>query len=240
MQWEWVVRTCTWDMRLTHTFDLLTPCCSTTTTVGAAKNETLVFVDFSAKDASKLKISVPIIKRRSWGFQNTPNLQILHDFKLSYGNLKEIKMSKNNFDWRFREGKSKHCFFGCSITWLKIIQTLKVGGCFEILGTSSWWWAQRFLKLMHLRLSNSRKTESAVLIGANCNAVVALRLAVVVMRAGLQYQNWIHIVHVIILAFIFNNHTLTNHTYWAFKIKDERFNDSLGIGAGARIRVANK
>ena len=34
-------------------------------TVGAVRNETLVFVNFSAKDASKLKISVPIIKRRS-------------------------------------------------------------------------------------------------------------------------------------------------------------------------------
>ena len=64
-QWEWVVRTCTWDMRLTHTFDLSTPCCSTTTTVGAAKNETLVFINFSAQDASILKISVAIIKRRS-------------------------------------------------------------------------------------------------------------------------------------------------------------------------------
>ena len=34
-------------------------------TVGAVRNETLVFFNFSAKDASKLKISVPIIKRRS-------------------------------------------------------------------------------------------------------------------------------------------------------------------------------
>ena len=49
-------------------------------TVGAAKNETLVFVNFSAQGASILKISVPIIKRRSWGFQNTPNLQNLDDF----------------------------------------------------------------------------------------------------------------------------------------------------------------
>ena len=98
------------------------------------RNETLVFVNFSAKDASKLKISVPIIKRRSWGFQNTPNLQILHDFKPSYGNLKEIKMSKNNFDWRFREGKSKPCFFGCAITRLKIMQTLQVGGVLESSG----------------------------------------------------------------------------------------------------------
>ena len=103
-------------------------------TVGAIRNETLVFVNFSAKDASKLKISVPIIKRRSWGFQNTPNLQILHDFKPSYGNLKEIKMSKNNFDWRFREGKSKHYFYGCAITWLKIMQILQDGGVLESSG----------------------------------------------------------------------------------------------------------
>ena len=34
-------------------------------TVGADKNGTLVFVNFSAQDASILKISVPIIKRRS-------------------------------------------------------------------------------------------------------------------------------------------------------------------------------
>ena len=43
-------------------------------TVGAVKNETLFFINFSAQDASILKISVAIIKRRSWGFQNTPNL----------------------------------------------------------------------------------------------------------------------------------------------------------------------
>ena len=34
-------------------------------TVGVIRNETLVFVNFSAQDASILKISVPIIKRRS-------------------------------------------------------------------------------------------------------------------------------------------------------------------------------
>ena len=34
-------------------------------TVGVNKNETLVFVIFSAQDASIFKISVPIIKRRS-------------------------------------------------------------------------------------------------------------------------------------------------------------------------------
>ena len=33
-------------------------------------------------------------------------------------------------------------------------------GCFGILKTSSWWWAQRFLKLMHPGLRNWRKRES--------------------------------------------------------------------------------
>ena len=60
-------------------------------TVGVIRNETLVFVNFSAQDASILKISVPIIKRRSWGFQNTPNLQNSDYFELSYGNLKKME-----------------------------------------------------------------------------------------------------------------------------------------------------
>ena len=34
-------------------------------TVGVIRNETLVFINFSAQDASILKISVPISKRRS-------------------------------------------------------------------------------------------------------------------------------------------------------------------------------
>ena len=67
-------------------------------TVGAAKNETLVFVNFSAQDASILKISVPIIKRRSWRFQNTPNLQSLDDFEPSYGTSKKAMLREN---WRF-------------------------------------------------------------------------------------------------------------------------------------------
>merc|ERR1712067_165172 len=60
-------------------------------TVGADKNETLVFVNFSAQDASILKISVPIIKRRSGGFQNTPNLQNSDYFEPSYRNLKKME-----------------------------------------------------------------------------------------------------------------------------------------------------
>ena len=46
-------------------------------TVGVIRNGTLVFVYFSAQDASILKISVPIIKRRSGGFQNTCKIRII-------------------------------------------------------------------------------------------------------------------------------------------------------------------
>ena len=58
-------------------------------TLGINRNCTLVFVNFSALDASILKISVAIFKRRSWGFQNTPNLQSLDDFEPSYGSSKK-------------------------------------------------------------------------------------------------------------------------------------------------------
>ena len=51
----------------------------------------LLFVNFSAEDESILKISLSIIKRRSWGFQNTPNLQNSDYFELSYGNLKKME-----------------------------------------------------------------------------------------------------------------------------------------------------
>ena len=58
-------------------------------TVGVIKNCTLVFVHFSAQGESILKISVPIIKRRSWGFQNTPNLLTLNWFKAKLQQFKE-------------------------------------------------------------------------------------------------------------------------------------------------------
>ena len=60
-------------------------------TVGVIRNETHVFVNFSAQDASILKCSVPIIK-------STPSLQNSVYFERSYGNLKKIKDCKNNFD----------------------------------------------------------------------------------------------------------------------------------------------
>ena len=66
-----------------------------TFTVGLIKNGTLVFVNFSVQDASILKISVAIIKRRSWGFQNTPNLQSLDDFEPSYGTSKKALIWDN-------------------------------------------------------------------------------------------------------------------------------------------------
>ena len=62
------------------------------------------------------------------------SIEIALSFLASYGNLKKIKVFQNNFDWRYREGKSKHCFFGSAITWLKIMQTLQVGGVLESSG----------------------------------------------------------------------------------------------------------
>ena len=41
--------------------------------------------------------------------------------------------------------------------------------CFGNLRTSSWWWAQRFSKLMHPGLRNLRKREGLKDYGANCN-----------------------------------------------------------------------
>ena len=38
---------------------------------------------------------MPIIKRRSWGFQNTPNLWSLDDFEPSYDNLKKEMFWEN-------------------------------------------------------------------------------------------------------------------------------------------------
>ena len=45
--------------------ECLITCIDLPNTVGVIKNETLVFVNFSAQDASILKIIVPFIKRRS-------------------------------------------------------------------------------------------------------------------------------------------------------------------------------
>ena len=119
-------------------------------TVGVIRICSLVFVNSSAQDASIFKISVAIFKRRSWGFQNTPNLWDLEHFKPSYGHLKKIEVSKNNFDWQF-----------CS-KYKQILNYLKTSlfsnchnlaqnhpnftswGCFGILRNSSWRWPQRF------------------------------------------------------------------------------------------------
>ena len=119
-------------------------------TVGVIRICSLVFVNSSAQDASIFKISVAIFKRRSWGFQNTPNLWDLEHFKPSYGHLKKIEVSKNNFDWQF-----------CS-KYKQILNYLKTSlfskchnlaqnhpnftswGCFGIVMSSSWWWPQRF------------------------------------------------------------------------------------------------
>ena len=53
-------------------------------------------------------------------------------FGPSYGNLKKIKVSQNNFDWRFR-WEVNLFFFWCAITCLKIMQTSEVGAVLKSL-----------------------------------------------------------------------------------------------------------
>ena len=60
-------------------------------------------MNYSALDASIGKISVPIIKRRSWGFQNTPNMWSLPEFKPSYRTSKKAMfwLSFSNLQSKF-------------------------------------------------------------------------------------------------------------------------------------------
>ena len=110
---------------------------------------------FSAISASILKISVPINKRRSWRFRNTPKHQLSDEY------------------WPRKQQKTKRLskliktpIFGdlpFSLNCCNLAQNnpnFASWGCFGILRTSSWWWAQRFLKLMHPGLRNWRKRES--------------------------------------------------------------------------------
>ena len=112
-------------------------------TVGANKNCTLVFVNVSAQGASILKISVPIIKRRSWRFQNTPNLLNLINFKPSYNNLKKMEDLQNLGSYSILGTFS---FFAVFLA--NTHQKVDFWRCFRIVRISSWWWAQRFSKLM--------------------------------------------------------------------------------------------
>ena len=109
----------------------------------------LVFVNFSSQDASILKISVPISKRRSWGFQNTPNLQSSDYFEPGYSNSKKAIFNQNYF--------GKLLF---SLNCNNLAQNNPNFTCFGILRTSSCWWALRFLKLMHPGQRNCWKRGS--------------------------------------------------------------------------------
>ena len=69
---------------------------------------------------------------------------------------------------------SKHCFFGSAITWLKIIQTLQVGGVLESSGPplhdghrDIWNWCSLGREM--------DENESAILIGANCKILLMSR-----------------------------------------------------------------
>ena len=131
----------------------LQPCSSTILDVGVYLLRCSVFKVststsiFSAISASILKISVPIIKRRSWRFQNTPRNQLSDEYwprkqqKQSGTKTACLKLNKTPIfeDLPF----SLKC---CNLAQNN--PNFASWGCFGILRTSSWWWAQRFLKLM--------------------------------------------------------------------------------------------
>ena len=113
---------------------------------------------------------MPIIKWSSWRFQNNPNLWSLDDFEPSNGNLKKIKVSRNNFDWHF-SSKYKQILNYLKTPLFSYCHNLTQNypiftswGCFGIVRSSSCWWAQRFWGLMHPRLSNLRKTSAQILM----------------------------------------------------------------------------
>ena len=58
------------------------------------------------------------------------NYTALDAFGSSYGNLKKIKVFQNDFNEDIEKG-SQNIVFGSAITWLKIMQTLQVGGVLE-------------------------------------------------------------------------------------------------------------
>ena len=55
---------------------------------------------------------------------------------------------------------SKHWFFGSAITTKKNNPNFASSGCFGILRTSFWWWAQIFLKLVQPGMWNWQKRKS--------------------------------------------------------------------------------
>ena len=79
------------------------------------------------------KISVPIFKRSSWQFQNTPDLLNLMGLEPCYGHVKKIKVFQNWFDIQFREAVFMHFCF-----WLFsqpiIIRKMTSGGVLESSG----------------------------------------------------------------------------------------------------------
>ena len=106
------------------------------------------------------KSAIAISKRRSWGFQNTPNLQNSDYFEPSYCNWKKIEVFQNWFDWLIC--KSSFCatsFF--AVFLVNTHQKDDLWRCFGIVRTSSWWWALRFSKSIHPGLRNWQKRKSS-------------------------------------------------------------------------------
>ena len=118
-------------------------------------------------------------KRRSWGFQNTPNWQSLDDFEPSHGTSKKATFWEN---WRFTcilKLIEYHFSFGKLLfssnchNLVKKHPNFATLGCFGIVRIPSWWWTQRFCRLMHHRPSYCWKARVQFLMNPTVCQIVS-------------------------------------------------------------------
>ena len=117
---------------------------------------------FSGISALIFKISVPIIKRRSWGFWNTPNIESLDKFW-----LRKQPKTKWSLKSNIKPIFGFFYFLETAITWLKIIQTLHVGGVLESSGPPLDYGHRNFLNWCILGWE-IEENQSAILNESNC------------------------------------------------------------------------
>ena len=117
---------------------------------------------FSGISALIFKNSVPIMKRRSWGFRNTPNLQSLDKFW-----LRKQPKTKWSLKSNIKPIFGFFYFLETAITWLKIIQILHVGGVLESSGPPLDDGHRNFLNWCILGWK-IEENQSAILNESNC------------------------------------------------------------------------
>ena len=118
---------------------------------------------------SQPKISVPIIKRRSWRFQNTPNLLNLIDIKPWNRNLQKKEDCQILDSYSIL--KSSFCF-SLQFSWSKLARKWIFGGASEFLFLSKW------------GLPNSTS-----IFYANSALIFKIFVPIIIKRRSWQFQN---------------------------------------------------